>query len=79
VRANRVYELKVSRRGHGPAGLDPDRIDSIEVLEIDSGEIALFWDLEPRHTGRMARALRADLAQLEAGEFLARWSRYEHG
>ena len=79
MRANRVYELKVARRGHGPGALDPTRVDSIEVLEIDSGEIALFWDLEPRHTGKMARALRADLAQLEADEFFARWSRYEHG
>jgi hypothetical protein len=80
VRANRVYELRVSRRGHAPVALgDPGRIDSIEVLEIDSGEIALFWDLLPRHTRRMARALRADLAQLDADEFLAKWSRFESG
>jgi hypothetical protein len=79
VRANRAYELKVHRGGHGPAGLNPDRLDSIEVLEIDTGEIALFWDLLPQHTGRMARALRADLSQLEAGDFLAKWSRWQAG
>jgi hypothetical protein len=73
VRANRAYELKVSRRG------GPHRVDSIEVLEIDSGEIALFWDLQPHQTGRMARALRADLAQLDATDFLAKWSRWQQG
>jgi hypothetical protein len=77
VRANRAYELKVSKGSRAPALLNPQRVDSIEVLEIDTGEIALFWDLHPRHTGRMARALRADLAQLNAGEFLAKWSRWQ--
>ncbi|MEA2292960.1 MAG: hypothetical protein QOE86_599 [Solirubrobacteraceae bacterium] len=77
MKANRAYELRVNRAGHGPAALNPDRVDSIEVLEIDSGELALFWDLAPHHTGRMARALRADLAQLEAPDFLAKWSRWQ--
>jgi hypothetical protein len=77
VKANRAYELRVARGGRGPAALNPDRVDSIEVLEIDSGEIALFWDLAPQHTGRMARALRADLAQLDADEFLAKWERWQ--
>jgi hypothetical protein len=79
VKANRAYELRVSRGGRGPAALNPDRVDSIEVLEIDTGEIALFWDLAPQHTRKMARALRADLAQLSPDEFLARWSRYQVG
>lgn len=69
MRANRAYELRVNRHRGGP--------DSIEVLEIDTGEIALFWDLLPHQTRRMARALRADLAQLEADEFLRRWARYQ--
>jgi hypothetical protein len=34
----------------------------------------LFWDLGPQQASRLARALRTDLAQLEAGEFIARWS-----
>jgi hypothetical protein len=68
MRANRAYELKVTRRRD---------VDCVEVLEIDTGEIALYWDLLPNQTRRMARALRADLAQLEADEFLARWRRYE--
>ena len=47
------------------------------MLEIATGEIALFWDTEPSQTGRLARALRADLAQLEAAEFLAKWRRWQ--
>ena len=39
--------------------------------------VVLFWDTRPRDTGKLARALRADLAQLDADEFLAKWRRYE--
>jgi hypothetical protein len=39
--------------------------------------VALFWDLLPHQTGRMARALKTDLAQLSADEFLAKWERYQ--
>lgn len=80
MRANREYELLVTRGGRGPAVIaDPDRVDHIEVLEIASGEVVLFWDLYPNQTGRMARALKTDLAQLEAEEFLHKWQRYEVG
>jgi hypothetical protein len=65
VRANRAYELLVRRGEH------------VEVVEIDSGEVVLFWDTVPGDTGKLARALRADLAQLGADEFLAKWRRYQ--
>ena len=79
MKANRAYELKVGRRGRAPALLaSPDRLDSIEVVEIDSGEVVLFWDTAPSQTGRLARALKADLAQLNAEQFMARWRRYDH-
>ena len=78
MKANRAFELKVHRAGRGPALLrSAADVDHIEVLEIDTGEIALFWDTSPSQTGRLARALKADLAQLDAQEFLARWRRYE--
>ena len=64
MKANRAYELGVSR-------------DMIEVIEIATSEIALFWDLHPSQTGRMARALRADLAQLEADAFLTKWAQWQ--
>jgi hypothetical protein len=78
MKANRAFELIVHREGRGPALLRPaSQLDHIEVVEIDSGEVVLFWDTTPSQTGRLSRALKADLAQLEADEFLARWRRYE--
>jgi hypothetical protein len=78
VRANRAYELIVRRAGRGPALLrSSEQFDHLEVVEIDSGEVVLFWDTTPAQTGRLSRALKADLAGMEAEEFLARWRRYE--
>jgi hypothetical protein len=78
VRANRAYRLIVRRGGLAPALLaDPSRVDHIEVVEIDSGEVVLFWDCPPTTASRRARALRADLAQLQDTEFLEQWSTVE--
>jgi len=78
VKANRAYELLVHRGGRGPALLRAkDEADHVEVVEIDSGEVVLFWDTTPQQTGRLSRALKADLAQMDAGAFLAHWRRYE--
>jgi hypothetical protein len=78
LRANRAYELIVRRGGRAPGLLaSPDRVDHVEVVDIDSGEVVLFWDTTPQQTGRLSRALRADLAQLDATEFMTRWRRYE--
>ena len=78
MKANRAYELIVRRGGRGPALLrSADQLDHIEVVEIDSGEVVLFWDTTPAQTGRLARALKADLAGMEAQDFLAAWRRYE--
>jgi hypothetical protein len=78
VRANRAYELIVRRASRLPALLAPrTAVDHVEVVEIESGEVVLFWDTGSSQTGRLARALRADLAQLEADEFLRRWRRYD--
>lgn len=78
MRANRAYRLIVRRGGWMPAALaDPDRVDHIEVVEIDSGEVVLFWDCPPQIAAQRGRALRADLAQLEDREFLERWSSLE--
>src|SRR3712207_7162260 len=56
-RSNREYELIVRREGRGPALLaGPGRLDRVEVLEIASGEVALFWDTRPRseeHTSEL--------------------------
>jgi len=78
MRANRAFELIVRRASRLPGVLaPPGALDQVEVVEIDSGEVVLFWDTTPSQTGRLSRALKADLAQLDASEFLARWRRYE--
>jgi hypothetical protein len=78
MRANRAYELIVTRAGRAPALLaDAGRIDHIEIVEIDGGEVVLFWDLPAHAASRMARMLREELSQLEADEFIARWSSVE--
>ena len=77
MRANRVYELVVRRGGRGPAFLSAaGRVDTVEVVEIASGEVALFWELGPSDARRLVRGLRTDLAQLEAEAFMRRWRRY---
>lgn len=68
------FRLIVTRGGIGPALLaGPERVDHVEVVDIDSGEVVLFWDLSPTEAKRRARALRADLDTLHAEDFLARW------
>jgi len=79
VRAGHAYRLIVTRGGRAPALLaDPGRVDHVEVVEIDSGEVVLYWDRPPQAASKLARALRTDLVQLEAEEFVARWSTVEH-
>jgi hypothetical protein len=78
MRANRAYRLIVTREGRAPALLaDASRMDHIEVVGIDDGEVVLFWDRPAHAASRMARALREELSQLDADEFLARWSAVE--
>ena len=79
MKANRAYRLILTRSGRAPALLaDTGRVDHVEIVEIDSGEVVLFWDRPPHAASRLTRALRAELSQLEAGEFLARWSTVDH-
>jgi hypothetical protein len=74
MRANRAYHLIVSREGLEPAFLaDAKRLDRVEVVSIDDGEVVLFWVLPPKEAAKLLRALRADLAQLGAEEFIAGW------
>ena len=79
MKASHAYHLIVTRGGLTPAPLaDPTRVDHIEVVEVGSGEAVLFWDRPPREASKLSRALRADMAQLEAEDFMARWSTVEH-
>jgi hypothetical protein len=75
VKAKAAYRLILTRGGRAPALLaDAERVDHIELVEIADGEVVLFWDLPPQEASRRARALREELAQLDAEEFLARWA-----
>lgn len=78
MRANRAYRLIVTKGGRGlRLFAPPDRVDHLEVVEIDGGEVVLFWDCVAHDAARMERALRADLAQMEADEFLDHWTAVE--
>ncbi len=76
MRANRAYHLIVRREGLGPAFLRAggDQKDRIELVSIDDGEVVLFWTLPAKPAARLLRELRADLAGMEATEFIAKWS-----
>lgn len=75
MKAARAYRLLVRRGGRGPSWLaGPDRVDHLEIVDIDAGEVVLFWDAVPRDAGQMARAIRSDLQTMEAEDFIERWS-----
>jgi hypothetical protein len=74
VRANRAYELIVSRGGREPAFMaDPDRTDRIEVVSIDDGEVILYWELAVKDAAKLLKLLRNDLVSLDAEEFFDKW------
>ena len=74
MRANRAYHLIASRDGLGPAFLaDERRLDRIEVVSVEDGEVVLYWDLAARQAARLLRELRADLAGMDADVFISKW------
>ncbi|HEV3228726.1 MAG TPA: hypothetical protein VGY97_04570 [Solirubrobacteraceae bacterium] len=75
MKAKQAYRLIVRRGGRTPAMLaDTERVDHVEVVEIESGEVVLFWDCAPLEASRLGRALHEDLGRMEDEEFLATWS-----
>ena len=75
MRANRRLRVVHGRGSRLPAWLaGPGTMDRLEIVEIETAETVLFWDRQPMEAGRMARALHADLVQLEVEDFLAKWS-----
>ena len=74
MKANRSFELIVSRGGLEPAFLAvPERLDRVEVVSVDDGEVMLFWELPAKQAAKLLKALRADLVTLEADEFMEAW------
>jgi hypothetical protein len=75
MKANREFELLVSRGGSEPAFLaDRRRRDRLEVVSIETGEVVFFWELPARDAAKLRRQLLEDLATLDASEFMAAWS-----
>jgi hypothetical protein len=76
MKANRAYHLIVSRGGVSPAFLaDENRVDRIELVSFEDGEVVLFWQLP----ASMLREMRSDLAALEATEFFEKWASVQEG
>ena len=74
MKANRAFHLTVSREGLEPAFMaDPHRLDRIEVVSVDDGEVVLYWDLPAKEASKLVKALREDLVALDPEEFLQRW------
>jgi len=78
MKANREFELLVSRGGSEPAFLaDPRRRDRLEVVSIETGEVVFFWELPARAAAKLRRQLQEDLTALDAETFIAVWSQME--
>lgn len=75
MKANRAFELTISRGGLEPAFLaDRGRLDRIEVVSIDDGEVVLFWELPAKRAAKLVKQLRAELVTLDAGDFIETWA-----
>ena len=73
MRANRAYHLIHTRGSLRPARLADERLDLIELVCIDDGEVVLFWELPARDAVSRLRSVRTDMASLHADAFLAKW------
>jgi len=81
MKANRVLHLIVTRGGREPVFLADTpfgargrgRLDRIEVVSVDEGEVVLYWELPAKPAARLLKTLRADLAGLDVDSFLTRW------
>ena len=74
MKANRAYELIVSRDTHEPAFIaDRHRLDRIEVVSISDGEVVLFWELPAKEAAKLLRQLRFELVTFDAEEFRRAW------
>jgi hypothetical protein len=74
MKANREFHLIVTRGGREPAFMaDRARVDRIEVVSVDDGELLLYWELPAKQAAKLVKQLRTDLSGLEAEEFLAMW------
>jgi hypothetical protein len=80
VKAKRAYHLIVSREGIEPAFFaGRARLDRIEVVSVDDGEVVLYWDLPAKQAARLLKSLRSDLISMDADEFIRAWEGTDTG
>ena len=61
MKANRAYRLNHARGGPRLfAG--PDDVDTVEIVDIASNEVVLFWDVPTRDARHFVGTMRAELA-----------------
>jgi hypothetical protein len=78
MKANRAYHLIHTRGSLRPARLaGGERLDLIELVCIDDGEVVLFWELPARAAVTRLRSVRTDMASLDADTFLGKWEGVE--
>ena len=74
MKANRAYELIVSRDTREPAFLaDRNRLDRIEVVSVSDGEVVLYWELPAKEATKFLKQLRAELVSFDIEEFRRAW------
>jgi hypothetical protein len=76
MRARHAYRIVHRRGGLAPAALDPDRMEQVEIVSLDDGEVVLFWDLTAAHARRVLRLMREELVMMESREFFERWASF---
>ena len=78
MKANRAFHLIHTRGSLRPARLAGDeRLDLIELVSIDDGEVVLFWEMTAREAVARVRAVRTDMASLDWEDFVAKWDAME--
>jgi hypothetical protein len=73
VKANRAYHLIVTKGSALPGRLAGDHPDKLEIVEVATQEVVLFWQLPRKEAQQLRRRLRRDLLDMEADEFIAAW------
>ena len=74
MKANRAFELMVSRDGLQPRFLaDPNRLDRVEIVSVADGEVVLFWELPAKKASQLRKQLREELISFEVDEFKRAW------
>ena len=74
MKANRAFELMVSRDGLEPRFLaDPNRLDRVEIVSVADGEVVLFWELPAKKASQLRKQLREELISFEVDEFKRAW------